>query len=115
KEEENESKYCNSKEKVIWHTKRKIGREKPGERLLVKQNQNATWFTPNKGSVIPAKRRLVKRMMFDSIVQIITSLFCSYGGSSSGVSITKSKNYSSSSSKVAAQPNSSYGRKNAGM
>ncbi|KAG7941125.1 hypothetical protein I3843_16G023000 [Carya illinoinensis] len=72
-------------------------------------------FTPKKGSVIPAKRRLVKRMMFDSIVQIITSLFCSCGGSSSGVSITKSKNYSSSSSKVAAQPNSSYGRKNAGM
>ncbi|KAG6620698.1 hypothetical protein I3842_Q054100 [Carya illinoinensis] len=73
------------------------------------------WFTPKKGSVIPAKRRLVRRIMFDSIVQFIASLLCSCGGSSSGVSITKPKNYSSISSKIVAQPNSSYGRKNAGM
>ncbi|KAI8014584.1 hypothetical protein LOK49_LG05G02485 [Camellia lanceoleosa] len=33
-------------------------------------------FKPKKGSVIPAKRRLVKTMMFNCIVESIASLFC---------------------------------------
>ncbi|KAL7246135.1 hypothetical protein ACSBR2_001300 [Camellia fascicularis] len=34
-------------------------------------------FKPKKGSVIPAKRKLVKTMMFDCIAQSTASLFCS--------------------------------------
>ncbi|KAL7246129.1 hypothetical protein ACSBR2_001294 [Camellia fascicularis] len=34
-------------------------------------------FKPKKGSVIPAKRRPVKTMMFDYIAQSMASLFCS--------------------------------------
>ncbi|GMP46734.1 hypothetical protein CsSME_00014781 [Camellia sinensis var. sinensis] len=34
-------------------------------------------FKPKNGSVIPAKRRLVKTMMFDCIAQSMASLFCS--------------------------------------
>lgn len=35
------------------------------------------WFKPNKGrsSVVPVKRRSVKRMIFDSIVNSISSIF----------------------------------------
>lgn len=41
----------------------------PGEKRV------EPWFKPKKGSVIPAKRRLMKRLMFDSIVQSAVSLF----------------------------------------
>ncbi|KAG2665851.1 hypothetical protein I3760_15G027300 [Carya illinoinensis] len=34
------------------------------------------WFKPKVGGLIPAKRRLVKRMMFDYIANSITRVFC---------------------------------------
>lgn len=34
----------------------------------------AAWFKPKKGSVIPAKRRLVKRMMLNYLVVCLSSL-----------------------------------------
>ncbi|KAJ0085619.1 hypothetical protein Patl1_08244 [Pistacia atlantica] len=38
-------------------------------------NQAEPWFKSKKGSVIPAKRRLLKRLMFDHFVKSIASLF----------------------------------------
>ncbi|CAB4293641.1 unnamed protein product [Prunus armeniaca] len=35
------------------------------------------WFKPKKGSVFPAKRKLVKTMVFESIVKWVASVFCS--------------------------------------
>ncbi|KAJ4700795.1 Filaggrin-2 like [Melia azedarach] len=32
-------------------------------------------FKPKKGSMIPSRRRLVKRMMFDELVQSLASVF----------------------------------------
>jgi hypothetical protein len=66
-------------------------------------------FKPKNGSVIPAKRRLVKTMMFDYIVQSISCLLCSCGSSSSGAPKALSKNYSGCSEMVP-PPNSSNGR-----
>lgn len=34
-----------------------------------------SWFKPKKGSVYPAKRRLVKKMIFDEIVHFLLSCF----------------------------------------
>ncbi len=61
-------------------------------------------FTPKNGSVIPARKRLVKTMMFDYVVQSI-------GPSSSGDPKALSKNSSSSSSEMVPlpPPNSSNG------
>lgn len=33
-----------------------------------------SWFKPKKGSVFPRKKRLVKRMMFDYLVQSVGSV-----------------------------------------
>ncbi|CAB4266834.1 unnamed protein product [Prunus armeniaca] len=35
------------------------------------------WFKPKKGSVFPAKRKLVKAMVFESMVKWVASVFCS--------------------------------------
>ncbi|KAL6296724.1 hypothetical protein ACE6H2_004866 [Prunus campanulata] len=35
------------------------------------------WFKPKKGSVFPAKRKLVKTMVFESMVKWVASVFCS--------------------------------------
>jgi hypothetical protein len=35
-----------------------------------------TRFKPKRGGLIPPKRKSVKRMMFDSIVEDISSVFC---------------------------------------
>lgn len=66
-----------------------------------------------KGSVIPAKKRLVKTMMFDYIIYIVQSiacLLCSRGPSSSGAPKALSKN-SCSCSEMVPPPNSSNGKK----
>ncbi|KAL2538444.1 Uncharacterized protein Fot_19835 [Forsythia ovata] len=34
-----------------------------------------SWFMPKKGSVLPAKRRSVKKMIFDDIIHCILSCF----------------------------------------
>ena len=34
------------------------------------------WFKPKKGGLIPPKRKLVKKMMFDLIVKSIATLLC---------------------------------------
>ncbi|KAL9359109.1 hypothetical protein Peur_047232 [Populus x canadensis] len=36
--------------------------------------KTGSWFKPKKGSVFPRKKRLVKRMMFDYLVQSVSSL-----------------------------------------
>ncbi len=47
------------------------------------------WFNKAKhGSVIPAKRRSVKRMMFDQFVQSIAHLFCSHNKANSPFNMT---------------------------
>lgn len=60
-------------------------------------------FQPKTGSVIPAKRRLVKTLMYESIVQSVASLFCSRGCVASSSS---SKNRTIDS-KITVPPNSS--------
>ncbi|KAG6674152.1 hypothetical protein I3842_15G028700 [Carya illinoinensis] len=63
-------------------------------------------FQPKTGSVIPAKRRLVKTLMYESIVQSISSLFsCSRGVASS------SSTNPTINSKTVAPNNSANGRK----
>ncbi|KAK9993768.1 hypothetical protein SO802_023471 [Lithocarpus litseifolius] len=62
-------------------------------------------FTPKNGStVIPAKRRLVKTMMFDSIVKSIASLLRSLCSSASGTPKAALSEKSSSSSKLVPLP-----------
>jgi hypothetical protein len=39
--------------------------------------KTGSWFKPKKGSVFPRKKRLVKRMMFDYLVQSVSSLYSS--------------------------------------
>lgn len=46
------------------------------ERLPPMFRREEPLFKRKIGSLIPAKRRLVKRMMFDYIVNIITHVFC---------------------------------------
>lgn len=45
------------------------------DKLLIKTE--AYCFKPKKGSVFPAKRRLVKTMVFQSILKFVASGFCS--------------------------------------
>ncbi|CAK9140423.1 unnamed protein product, partial [Ilex paraguariensis] len=48
------------------------------------------WFKPKKGSVIPAKRRSVKKMMLDTIVQSVACLFRSSSSlCSSGIPLSE--------------------------
>nr|POF18105.1 hypothetical protein CFP56_62371 [Quercus suber] len=70
-------------------------------------------FTPKNGStVILAKRRLVKTMMLDWIVQFVASLLRSFCFSASEASKALSKNFSSSSKLVPfPPPNSTNGKK----
>ena len=44
------------------------------------------WFKPKKGGLIPPKRKLVKKMMFDLIVKSIATLLCLHHHSSSSSS-----------------------------
>ena len=70
-------------------------------------------FTPKNGStVIPAKRRLVKTMMLDWIVQSIASLLHSLYSSASEAPKALFKNFSNSSKLVPfPPPNSTNGKK----
>ncbi|KAK9271031.1 hypothetical protein L1049_026620 [Liquidambar formosana] len=47
----------------------------PGEEVV--GDVAKPWFKQKKGGVIPAKRRLVKRIMFDYLVQSFASFCCS--------------------------------------
>lgn len=47
----------------------------PAATMNVVAEVETSWFKPKKGSVYPAKRRLVKKMMFDEIVHFILSCF----------------------------------------
>ena len=49
----------------------KVVKLNPNEELA--RSKTEPWFKPKIGSVIPAKRRLVKRMMFDYILHIFLS------------------------------------------
>ncbi|KAK7850713.1 hypothetical protein CFP56_043811 [Quercus suber] len=70
------------------------------------------WFTPKNGSVIPTKRRLVKTMMLDWIVQSIASLLRSLCSSASEAPKALSKNFSRSAKLVPfPPPNSTNGKK----
>ena len=70
-------------------------------------------FTPKRGStVIPAKRRLVKTMMLDWIVQSIASLLHSLCSSASEAPKALSKNFSTNLKLVPfPPPNSTNGKK----
>nr|POE99536.1 hypothetical protein CFP56_78833 [Quercus suber] len=69
-------------------------------------------FTPKNGSVIPTKRRSVKTMMLDWIVQSIASLLRSLCSSASEAPKALSKNFSRSSKLVPfPPPNSTNGKK----
>jgi hypothetical protein len=60
---------------VVYYTKmeteKKVVKLSPNEEL-----PSRVWPEPKHGSVIPAKRRSVKRMMFDQIVQFIAYVLC---------------------------------------
>lgn len=66
-----------------------------------------TWFKPKRGGVVPQKRRLLKKMMFDYIVESIASLFqsCPLCKCTSGSALSTSN---CSSSKLAQQQRSSH-------
>lgn len=46
------------------------------EEEVVKTSGRPCWFKPKQGSVLPARRRLVKTLVFWSILHCISSLFC---------------------------------------
>ena len=48
------------------------------------------WFKPKKGGLIPPKRKLVKRMMFELIVKSIATLLCLHHHPSSSSSSSSS-------------------------
>ncbi|KAF3976390.1 hypothetical protein CMV_000411 [Castanea mollissima] len=48
------------------------------------------WFKPKIGSVFPAKKRLVKRMMFDYILHSLANIFCSPGSDTGTPSFSES-------------------------
>ncbi|GMY36363.1 hypothetical protein FCV25MIE_31605 [Fagus crenata] len=60
---------------VVYYTKmepeNKVVKLSPIEEL-----PRQVWAEPKQGSVFPAKRRLVKRMMFDQFVQFIAHVLC---------------------------------------
>ena len=49
------------------------------------------WFKPKKGGLIPPKRKLVKKMMFDLIVKSIATLLCLHHHPSSSSSSSSSE------------------------
>lgn len=53
-----------------------------------KPKGEANWFKPKKGSVFPARGKLVKTMAFDTIVKWVGSVFCH--GASATTTMTKS-------------------------
>ncbi|KAK9265340.1 hypothetical protein L1049_027255 [Liquidambar formosana] len=71
------------------------------------------WFKPKIGSVFPARRRLVKRMIFDYIVQSFASLFCSRGRPSSfDVPLSNKGSGPSGCLKIFPPPKTSNGKQN---
>ncbi|PQP96372.1 hypothetical protein Pyn_19511 [Prunus yedoensis var. nudiflora] len=58
------------------------------------KREEEPWFKPKPGSVIPAKRRLVKSMMLDQILHVCPSM-----ASESGVSETQDKPKTSNTKK----------------
>ncbi len=74
---------------VVYYTKmepeNKVVKLSPNEEL-----PSRVWPKPKHGSVIPAKRRSVKRMMFDQIVQFIAHVLCPRNKANSS-SIKKTK------------------------
>jgi len=59
----------------------KVAKLNPDEEPAGSKTQ--PWFKPKKGSVIPVKRRSVKRMMFDWLVQSLSSRTSVSGASQS--------------------------------
>ncbi|CAK9176819.1 unnamed protein product [Ilex paraguariensis] len=72
--------------------KNRVKKQRP--EMVVNSGEPTTepWFKPKKGSVIPAKRRSVKKMMFDSMVQSVASLFQSFSFCFCGSSDMKQSN-----------------------
>uniref|UniRef100_A0A199U9D8 Uncharacterized protein n=1 Tax=Manihot esculenta TaxID=3983 RepID=A0A199U9D8_MANES len=48
--------------------------------MEMEKMKTETWFKSKNGSVFPKKRRLVKRMIFDLLLQSLTSCFSSSSG-----------------------------------
>ncbi|PRQ26662.1 hypothetical protein RchiOBHm_Chr6g0297031 [Rosa chinensis] len=53
-----------------------VARPKTVPQVVDKLKTEANWFKPKKGSVFPAKRRLVKTMVFHFILNFVASGFC---------------------------------------
>lgn len=71
-------------------------------------------FKPKIGSVFPAKKRLVKRMMFDYILHSLANIFCpscSDTGSPSFSETSQSKNNNNGCFKICTTPKSSNPKK----
>ncbi|KAK9265339.1 hypothetical protein L1049_027254 [Liquidambar formosana] len=69
------------------------------------------WFKPKSGGIIPRKRKLVKRMIFDYLVESIASLFRSRAGSTSSTGPPPSNNCSTCFKTVLPPPATSNGKK----
>ncbi|KAK9265334.1 hypothetical protein L1049_027249 [Liquidambar formosana] len=67
-------------------------------------------FRPKSGGIIPPKRKLVKRMMFDYLAQSIASLFGSHPGSSSSAGPPPSNMCSTCFEMVSPPPTTSNGK-----
>ena len=71
-------------------------------------------FKPKIGSVFPAKRRLVKRMMFDYILHSLANIFCPPGSDTGNPSFSEpsqSKNNNNGCFKICTTPKSSNPKK----
>jgi hypothetical protein len=71
-----------------------------------------TRFKPKRGGLIPPKRKTVKRMMFDSIVEDIASVFCFRQYSSSSAASQADSDKSRSHIKIAPPLDSSNAKNN---
>ncbi|KAK7844244.1 hypothetical protein CFP56_011092 [Quercus suber] len=86
---------------------------KPDEQGLEKKTEPR--FKPKIGSVFPAKKRLVKRMMFDYILHSLAKIFCppgSHTGSPSLSEPSQSKNNNDGCFKICTTPKSPNPKKN---
>nr|POE65561.1 hypothetical protein CFP56_71204 [Quercus suber] len=84
----------------------------PSEEMARSNNskcQTEPRFKPKIGSVFPAKKRLVKRMMFDYILHSLAKIFCppgSHTGSPSLSEPSQSKNNNDGCFKICTTPKS---------
>ncbi|WKA09353.1 hypothetical protein VitviT2T_027010 [Vitis vinifera] len=89
----NQGKPVTTKAKTVPGLETKIWMPKnPGEEVVGEPDSTPRpWFEPKKGSVIPPKRKLVKRMMLDYILNSFASLICCGDSLTSATNAKKKK------------------------